>query len=82
MVSPQTRCLGGGKLMQGMVHPFSGALYERCESDPSLVRVSLDDRWGLFRSNGAWVSGEIYSADPHLCGWIAGPKLVHHRLEA
>jgi hypothetical protein len=46
------------------------------------VRVSLDDRWGLFRSNGAWVSGEIYSADPHLCGWIAGPKLVHHRLEA
>ncbi len=68
--------------MQGMVHPFSGALYERDNDDQTLVRVSLDGRWGLFRSNGSWVAGEIYAADLHMCGWISGPKLVHHRLQA
>ncbi len=68
--------------MQGLVHPFSGALYERDETDPTLVRVSKDGQWGLFRNDGAWVEGDVYSADPHLCGWIAGPKLLHHRLEA
>ncbi len=68
--------------MQGMVHPFTGALYERDKTEQSLVRVSLDGRSGLFRPDGVWVSGEIYTADPHLCGWIAGPKLIHHRLQA
>jgi hypothetical protein len=68
--------------MQGMLHPFTGALYERDQMDQSLVRVSLNGRWGLFRPDGVWVSGEIYAADPHLCGWIAGPKLIHHRLQA
>jgi hypothetical protein len=68
--------------VQGMIHPFSGALYERDDADHALVRVTLDGRFGLFRANGSWVSGEIYNADPHLCGWIAGPKLLHHRLQA
>ena len=65
-----------------MIHPFSGALYERDDVDHALVRVSLNGQWGLFRANGSWVAGELYNADPHLCGWIAGPKLLHHRLQA
>jgi hypothetical protein len=68
--------------MQGLIHPFSGALYERDDTSSTLVRVSKDGKWGRFRSDGTWVDGEVYDADPQLCGWIAGPKLVHHRLDA
>jgi hypothetical protein len=68
--------------MQGMKHWATGALYERDDESQDLVRVTLDGSWGLFRPDGSWVEGEIYQADPHLCGWIAGPKLRHHRLQA
>jgi hypothetical protein len=68
--------------MQGMVHPFTGALYEKDDRHPELVRVTLGGEYGLFRTDGQWVEGEIYDADPQLCGWIGGPKLLHHRLQA
>jgi hypothetical protein len=65
--------------MHGIVHPVSNALYE--QDGHGHVRVSVDDKAGLFRADGSWVSGEIYEADPQLCGWIAGPKVLHHRLQ-
>ena len=29
----------------------------------------------MFTPDGRWVSGDVYHADPHLCGWLAGPQL-------
>ncbi|HWC68462.1 MAG TPA: hypothetical protein VG478_10380 [Acidimicrobiales bacterium] len=62
-----------------MKHPFSGALYEQDGSGN--VRVTLDGKVGLFRSDGTWIEGEIFEADPQLCGWVAGPKVAHHRIQ-
>lgn len=64
--------------MLGMVHPFSKALYE--QDGNGNVRVILGDTVGLFRGDGSWIEGEMFEADPQMCGWIAGPKVVHHRL--
>ena len=27
------------------------------------------------------VEGDIYEADPQLCGWVGGPKVAHHRIQ-
>ncbi len=64
--------------MLGMVHPFSKALYE--QDGAGNVRVTLDSATGLFRTDGSWIEGDIFEADPQMCGWIAGPKVIHHRL--
>ena len=64
--------------MLGMVHPFSKALYE--QDGHGNVRVTLGDTVGLFCGDGRWIDGEMFEADPQMCGWIAGPKVVHHRL--
>ncbi len=65
--------------MLGMVHPFSKALYE--QDGNGLVRVTdTAGRWGLFRPDGTWVDGELFEADPQLCGWVGGPKVAHHRI--
>lgn len=68
-----------GGLMLGMVHPVSQALYE--QDGHGHVKVSLEGKIGLFRGDGSWIEGDIFEADPQLCGWIAGPKVVHHRLQ-
>ncbi len=65
--------------MLGMKHPFTRALYE--QDGNGNVRVSLNGRTGLFRPDGSWIEGEIYEADPQLCGWIGGPKVAHHRIQ-
>jgi hypothetical protein len=62
-----------------MKHPFSGALYEQDGSGN--IRVTLDGKVGLFRSDGTWIEGEIFEADPQLCGWVGGPKVAHHRIQ-
>jgi NAD(P)-dependent dehydrogenase (short-subunit alcohol dehydrogenase family) len=54
-------------------HPRSGALYAL--QDDGLVRVEQDGRTGVFRSDGAWISGELRSADPHFAAWVGGPQL-------
>ena len=54
-------------------HPLSGAIYD--VGDDGLVHVDLDGRTGVFTAAGDWVSGELRQADPHLCGWLAGPQL-------
>ncbi len=65
--------------MLGMIHPFSKALYE--QDGNGLVRVTTKDgRTGLFRTDGAWVEGELFECDPQLCGWVGGPKVAHHRI--
>jgi hypothetical protein len=27
------------------------------------------------------IAGEVFEADPQLCGWIGGPKVAHHRIQ-
>jgi hypothetical protein len=54
-------------------HPLSGAIYD--VGPDGLVTVELDGLRGVFTHEGEWVSGDIHHADPHLCGWLAGPQL-------
>lgn len=54
-----------------MRHPISGATYER--QVDGLVRVEeAGGRWGLFHPDGRWHAGDLRSADPHACGFVAG----------
>lgn len=64
--------------MLGMRHPFTKALYE--QDGNGNVRVSKDGKYGLFTPDGRWLEGEIFEADPQLCGWVGGPKVAHHRI--
>jgi hypothetical protein len=64
--------------MLGIEHPFTHHLYE--QDGTGLVKVSVGDRWGLFKSDGRWVEGEIKECDPQLCGWVSGPQYGNHRL--
>jgi hypothetical protein len=65
--------------MLGLRHPFTRALYE--QDGHGNVRVTTKDgRTGLFSPDGVWLDGELFEADPQLCGWIAGPKVAHHRI--
>jgi hypothetical protein len=66
--------------VNGVQHPFSGALYE--QDGAGHIVVSLDGRSGLFHGDGRWISGEIREADPHLCGWVSGPMFGNHRITA
>ena len=66
--------------MNGVRHPFSGALHEQ-DGDGN-VRVTKGDKVGLFRSDGRWISGDLEEADAQLCGWVAGPMYGNHRLSA
>ena len=63
--------------MNGLRHPFTGALYE-AEGDG--VRVTLGSTTGLFTAKGKWISGELRECDPQLAGWVADVRVVNHRL--
>jgi len=64
----------------GLRHPFTRALYE--QDGHGNVRVTTKDgRIGTFSVGGVYVDGEVYEADPQLCGWIGGPKVAHHRIQ-
>lgn len=63
----------------GILHPFTRALYERI--DEAHVQVTHEGKRGVFAPDGRWLSGELKEADPQLCGWVGGPRLVHHRLQ-
>ena len=40
------------------------------------IRVTgHDGKTGLFCADGSYVRGDVYFADPHLCGWIGGGNL-------
>lgn len=62
----------------GIVHPFSGALYE--QDGEGHVLVTDGDRTGTFTSKGVWISGELRECDPQLCGWVGGPQIGSHRV--
>ncbi len=59
--------------MRSIRHPLSGALYDL--QPDGTIRVEKDGKFGLFEADGTYISGEIYFADPHLCGWIGGREL-------
>jgi hypothetical protein len=67
--------------MLGQHHPFDRKLYEQ-DGNGNVIVSDGTGASGLFRANGSWISGEIFEADPQMCGWIAGPKVRHHRLQA
>ncbi len=51
-------------------HALSGALY-----DGNVDVTSREGVTGTFTVDGEWISGDLRHADPHLCGWLAGPQL-------
>ena len=55
--------------MTKLEHPFSRHCYEF--GADGLVVVSDGVRQGRFQPSGRWVSGQIMTADPLLCLWIA-----------
>ena len=59
--------------MRKMRHALTGAIYEIDED--GLVRVEENGVVGTFREDGSWVSGELRSADPHMCKWVGGQQL-------
>lgn len=64
---------------RGLIHPFSRVLYER--DGTGNVRVVDGEKTGRFTIGGEWIDGEIRFADPHMCGWIGGARVRHHRLQ-
>ena len=55
-------------------HALSGALYDVLD-DGTVSVTSRHGVNGIFTADGQWISGELRHADPHLCGWLAGPQL-------
>ena len=59
--------------MARLKHPITGAVYRTLED--GTVEVDSNGRKGAFRHDGAYVSGELRVADPHMLLWLAGPQL-------
>ena len=59
--------------MARLKHPITGAVYRALED--GTVEVDRNGRKGVFRHDGAHVSGELRIADPHMLLWLAGPQL-------
>ena len=57
--------------MRSIRHPLSGALYD-LEANGAIRVTARDGKTGLFRTDGTYINGDLYFADPHLCGWIGG----------
>jgi hypothetical protein len=55
-------------------HALSGALYD-VRADGNVDVTSREGLTGTFTPDGEWISGDVHHADPHLCGWLAGPQL-------
>lgn len=67
--------------MLGLRHPFTRALYEQ-DGNGRVKVTTVDGEVGLFDADGVWIDGEVFDADPQLIGWIAGPKVLHHRIQS
>ena len=68
----------GDPLVNGILHPFTGALHE--QDGAGNIRVTLGNRVGIFGIDGHWISGELRECDPQLCGWVGGPIIANHRV--
>jgi len=55
-------------------HALSGAIYD-VRDDGTVEVTARDGTTGVFTADGEWIEGELRHADPHLCGWLAGPQL-------
>lgn len=64
--------------MNGIRHPFTRALYEH-DGEGGII-VTDGDRQGRFTAQGQWISGDLRECDPQLCGWVAGPQMLNHRM--
>jgi hypothetical protein len=65
--------------MQGLEHPVTHDLYEPDGAGRVLV-TRRDCRAGIYAPDGHWLEGDKFDADPHMCGWIAGPRGVHRMM--
>jgi hypothetical protein len=65
----------------GLRHPFTRALYEQ-DGNGNVMVITADGRVGIFSPVGVHIAGEVFEADPQLCGWIGGPKVAHHRIQS
>ncbi len=65
--------------MLGIRHPFTSALHER-DGEGNVLVTATDGTWGRFTKQGRWLEGDLREADPHLCGWVAGPIIANHRM--
>ena len=65
--------------MNGIIHPFSGALYE--QDGAGNILVTGGDLTGTFTILGKWISGDLRECDPQLCGWVGGPMYGSHRVK-
>jgi hypothetical protein len=54
-------------------HPLSGVVYDI--ADDGTIVLEKDGRTGRFTTQGAYLEGDIKTADPQLCGWIGGVQL-------
>ncbi len=59
-------------------HALTGSIYQT-RDDGTVIVEDSSGRRGVFRHDGAWVSGELRDADPHFLGFIAGPQLPSRR---
>ena len=66
--------------MTGVVHPFTKALYE--PDGNGNIRVIHRNRVGIFGTDGHWIAGELRECDPHMCGWVGGPRFSSQRIAA
>ena len=64
----------------GVKHPFGRALYEQ-DGEGNVLVTRTDGSWGRFRLDGSWIEGELRECDPHMCGWVGGPMVTHHRIQ-
>jgi hypothetical protein len=62
--------------MNGIRHPYSGALYEPAGENRVEV-TTKDGRVGFYAGDGRWLEGEVFGADPHLCAWVCAPRGLH-----
>lgn len=64
--------------MPKLRHAVSGAIYD-LEPD-GLIRVeTVDGKTGWFNADASWHHGDVKEADPHIIGWVAGPRLANTR---
>jgi hypothetical protein len=68
--------------MRGLVHPFTGALYEEDGAGNIRVTSASGDRSGIFGSDGHWISGDLRECDPQLCNWVGGAQVGSRRAPA
>ena len=82
LVAPAPRRVDGRttERMNGVIHPFSKALYEQ-DGEGNVLVKQTDGRAGRYRRDGSWVDGQVFDVDPQLCNWVGGPK-AQHRLQS